>query len=140
MRVLIALMAAVVVACGGGTPAPDGAPRPVRGSANLITEQEIAAGHYETALDAIRSLRPSMLVARGTTMSGAGTNPGMSEVTAASVGIVAYLDDVRLNDLAALSTIPASRVQEIRFVNARDATTRYGSGHGSGAIVVVSKK
>ncbi|HEX7121850.1 MAG TPA: hypothetical protein VF178_05710 [Gemmatimonadaceae bacterium] len=139
MRIVVALMALSVLACGGG-PAPEGAPRPTRGSPNLITEEEIAAGTYETALDAIRGLRPTMLIARGTSMTQSSSTPGVSEPGAASVGIVAYLDGVRLNDLSALSTIPAARVREIRFLNARDATTRYGSGHGSGAIVVVSKK
>lgn len=140
MRIVVALVALSVLACGGGGPAPEGAPRPARGSANVITEEEIAAGTYETALDAIRSLRPAMLVARGRSMTQSSSNPGVSEAGAATVGIVAYLDGVRLNDLSALSTIPAIRVREIRYLNARDATTRYGGGHGSGAIVVVSKK
>lgn len=139
MRRLITLVAVLMgSACGGGTPAPEGAPRPARGNANLITEQEIAAGSYQTALEAIQNLRPQMLIPRASTMTG--NAAGSSTMEATSVNVVIYLDDVRLGEISALSTIPAQRVREIRYVNARDATTRYGSGHGSGAILVVSKK
>jgi hypothetical protein len=39
-----------------------------------------------------------------------------------------------------MANIPASRVKEIRFINARDATTRWGTGYGSGVILVTTKR
>ena len=116
------------VACGGAGSSgqPSTVARPIRGPADRITEQEINAGVYQNALEVIRNLRPSMTIPRGTS-----TSP---------VLVVAYMDDVRLGSPDALSTIPANRIKEIRYVNARDATTRYGTGHGSGAILVVTKR
>jgi hypothetical protein len=43
-------------------------------------------------------------------------------------------------DLTGLSTIPANRVREIRYINAADATTRWGTGHASGVILVTTKR
>jgi hypothetical protein len=71
-----------------------------------------------------------MLVARGTSASS----------TSSTIPIVFYLDGVRLNDRTGLMSIPADRIKEIRFINSRDATTRWGTGHGSGAILVTTKK
>ena len=78
------LVVAVVVGCGGtaasgaaGTPAPAGsvgaagatataAPaRTRRGSANLITSEEIIAGNYRDAFDIVERLRPQLLLGRG---------------------------------------------------------------------------
>jgi hypothetical protein len=50
------------------------------------------------------------------------------------------MDDVRLGEPASMVNIPASRVKEIRFMNARDATTRFGTGHSSGVILVTTKR
>lgn len=130
MRAFIVGLTAVVLAgCGGGS-APGGAPVPVRGSANVITEAELSQGNYANALEAITRLRPMMLVARGTSTS----------TESSQQPIVFYLDDVRLNDRMALQSIPVERVSEIRFINARDATTRWGTDHGSGAILVTTRK
>jgi len=54
--------------------------------------------------------------------------------------VMLYLDGVRMNDLSGMSTIPAERIQDIRFINARDATTRWGTGHDSGVILVTTKR
>ena len=128
MRHLVLCGLVLLGACGGGggAPAASSAPRPVRGSADRITEQEISAGIYQNALEVIQNLRPNMTVARGTS-----TSP---------VPVMAYVDDVRLADMSGLATIPAGRVKEIRYVNARDATTRWGTGHGSGVILVITKR
>ena len=67
-------------------------------------------------------------------------NPGDPRATAASIPIIIYMDDVRLGEPSSLTNIPASRVKEIRFMNARDATTRYGTGHSSGVILVLTKR
>jgi len=127
-KFLSGALAFAMLACGGGSGGPPStASRPVRGPADLITEAEINAGVYQNALELIQNLRPNMARPRGTS------------ATAAPVPVVPYMDGVRLQDLSALATIPASRVKEIRYINATDATTRYGTGHGSGVILVTTK-
>jgi hypothetical protein len=89
-----------------------------------ITEAVINASVYQNALEAVQSLRPAMLRAR----SGSG-------------GPVAlYVDNVKMLDMTGLSTIPANRVREIRYISAADATTRWGTGHASGVILVTTKR
>jgi hypothetical protein len=57
-----------------------------------------------------------------------------------SIPIIVYMDDVRLGEPSSMVNIPASRIREIRFMNARDATTRWGTGHSSGVILVTTKR
>lgn len=129
--VLVAVLGLLLVACGGGggsstAAQPNTAPRAVRGPADLITEAEINSGtNYQNALEVVQYLRPQMLRPR----AGAGAQ-----------AVVLYIDDVRMNDMAGLATIPTNRVKEIRFINARDATTRWGTGHDSGVISLTTKK
>lgn len=119
-------LAWVIAACGGGSSQPTTESRAVRGPADRITEAEISAGIYQNALDIVQNLRPNMTRPRGTSST--------------PVPVVAYVDDVRLMDLGGLATIPAGRVREIRYINATDATTRWGTGHGSGVILVTTKR
>ena len=131
-KVLVSALAMSVLlgaGCGGGGSTgaqPSTASRPIRGPAAVISEAEINAGVYQTALDIVTNLRPNMTRPRGSTSQG-------------PVPVVLYMDNVRLGELSGLSTIPANRVREIRYVNARDATTRWGTGHGSGVILVTTK-
>lgn len=140
MRIPI-LLVAFAAACASGTgsgPATSGATAGPRGSANLITQEEIAGGSYQTALDIVQNLRPSMLRGRGVTTGVTGADASGYEGPVA--GVVVYLEEVRLGSVESLRSIPAAGVKEIRFVSARDATTRWGTGHPSGAIQVITKK
>jgi hypothetical protein len=60
----------------------------------------------------------------------------MQDMTA---DILVYMDNVRLGGVDVLRRIEPGQVQEIRYVNARDAMTRYGTGHGGGVIEATSK-
>ncbi|HEX6314988.1 MAG TPA: hypothetical protein VFZ73_09020 [Gemmatimonadaceae bacterium] len=127
----------LVTACGGGgaggSAQPSTASR-IRGPANLITEAEINAGtSYQNALEVVQNLRPQMLIPRGVGSDASG-------LSAASIPIIVYMDDVRLGEVQSLVNIPSNRIKEIRFMNARDATTRFGTGHSSGVILVVTKQ
>jgi len=128
-----ALMCAVVMmvmACGGGgggASQPSTVSRPIRGPADLITEAEINASVYQNALEVVQNLRPNMMRPRGSTAQG-------------PVPVVLFVDDVRLGELNGLANIPAGRVKEIRYISARDATTRWGTGVGSGVILVTTKR
>ena len=143
---LLGAIALAVLGCGGGGTGGAGQPTTssggaatsasasrTRGSANIITEAEINTGAYQNALEAVQNLRPSMLIPRGVGSDATG-------LSAASIPIIIYMDDVRLGEPSSLTNIPANRVKEIRFLNARDATTRYGTGHSSGVILVTTKR
>jgi hypothetical protein len=49
------------------------------------------------------------------------------------------MDNVRLGTVDVLRRIDAALVEEVRYVNAKDATTRYGTGHAGPVIEVISK-
>jgi hypothetical protein len=126
---LLCAFGLVMIACGGGGGAsqPSTTARPIRGPADLISEGEINAGVYQNALEIVQSLRPAMLRPRGTS-SGGGP-------------VVLYVDNVKMTDVSGgLATVPSSRVREIRFINANDATTRWGTGHASGVILLTTKR
>jgi hypothetical protein len=101
-----------------------------RGSANVIVAAEIPGSGAQNALEVIQQLRPSMLRTRnGSTGEGAnGTN------------IVIYVDGVRAGERQTLTAVPAANIREIRYLNASDATTRFGTGHPVGAILVATKR
>lgn len=133
---LLGAIALVVVGCGGGgsgTSAQPATATRTRGTSNVITEAEISSSAYQNALEVVQNLRPQMLIPRGV-----GSDP--SGLSAASIPIIIYMDDVRLGEPSSLTNIPANRIKEIRFMNARDATTRYGTGHSSGVILVLTKR
>jgi hypothetical protein len=50
-----------------------------------------------------------------------------------------YVDEMPYGDLATLQTIPIIEITEIRYINARDATTRWGTGVAGGVIEVIRK-
>lgn len=128
-RILLAAAIAVSVAsCASGsgqrtTVAP-------RRSADLITADEIAASDASNMEQVVQRLRPTWLRGRGT-VSIANANAGSP---------VVYLDDTRLGGVDALATVVPAEVQEVRRLNAAEATNRYGTGHAGGAIVVRRKK
>jgi hypothetical protein len=119
-----------MIACGGGgsgASQPSTVSRPIRGPADLITEAEISATTYQNALEIVQNLRPTMMRPRGSTGQG-------------PVPVVLFVDDVRMVDLNGLANVPANRIKEIRYINARDATTRWGTDVGSGVILVTTKR
>jgi hypothetical protein len=102
-------------------------------STNSYRDQTITAAEIEktgstTALDVITMLRPAML------------RPRFS-VTRASRGasIAVYVDAFPLAaGVAGLSGVRSATVSTIRFLDGLDATTRYGTGHEAGAILVTT--
>jgi len=100
-----------------------------RRSRNVITEDEIAKSSAADAYDLIRQLRPAWFSSRGV-VSG--------DVYAG--GIVLYLDGIKQNSLEELRSVAIERIKEARFYSASDATTKFGTGHPSGAIEITTKR
>ena len=144
-RVAVVVVAAALCwACssGGSTAGPATAsgssgitaPRPKSGGADLILESEIAAraGEATNALQIIMKLRPQMLRSRGVISP----NDPNGEATTPKI----YVDNVSYGNVESLSNINAAQIKEIQYIKATDATTRWGTGHTGGVIMVVTKK
>jgi len=93
-----------------------------------VTRSELERVFSESAYGAIRQLRPSWLFYRLTPTP---TNPNPEPAV--------YVDRARLRRLDDLHTVPVEDVERIQFLNASDATTRFGIGHMHGAIIVITR-
>lgn len=93
------------------------------GGRDVITREEFGGLVEANAYDAIQRLRPWWLRAqRG------GQEP------------VVYLDNVRYGELDALRMVALENLREIRFISSTDATTRWGTGHTGGVILLVQQR
>ncbi len=103
---------------GGGTRIPGS-------SSNRIVRAELDA--LEGALSAhqaIVRLRPRWLQARGV-----GTFPP-----------VLYVSGSRRGDLDDLRAMQAAELEQMEYMSPSDATTRFGTGHTGGAILVTNRR
>lgn len=113
---------AVLSGCAGG---PSGGGR--RDSSVIQrSELEVDGVSTLTVYDAIQRLRPGWLAPRAATSVSNGAGP----LPAVLVG------NAPRRDVEILRSIPVGDVAELRYVNARDATTRYGTGYVNGLIEV----
>jgi hypothetical protein len=101
---------------------------------DVITDAEInsRATDATNALQIVQKLRPQMLRSRGL------VSP--NDVTGEASMPRVYVDNVSYGNIESLANLNASQIKEIRFLNARDATTQYGTGHVGGVILVLTKK
>lgn len=99
------------------------------GNPDLITEDDIARVHAQTAYDAVAKLRANFLTRRGSTslMNTSSPEPNV------------YLDDVFIGAVATLKGIQASDVSTIRVYRAWEVAARFGNGNVGGVIEVYTK-
>lgn len=96
---------------------------------NKIVRAEIdeRASDAKTAYDIVRRLRPQFLRAR----------PSGSIQNRSPVPIKVYVNGAQNHGgVDYLNSIAAESVQEIEYLNGQDATTRFGTDHESGAIMI----
>ena len=107
---------------------------------NVISEEEIAAlgGSIQTALGIVQRLRPAML--RSHAGSIASQSDGSSSAGATLLEVQVYLDNQKMGGTNALADITLAQIREIRYLNASDATTLFGTGNTAGAIQVIGKR
>lgn len=96
------------------------------GASDHIEFEEIQAIEASDAYQIVQRLRPRWLRSRGV----------MSINNPTPTTPVVYVDRVRHGQVSALRQIEAGSVLELRYLNAGDATTRFGTGHPGGAILV----
>ena len=127
--------ALVLVAACTSNPAPVGEPAPTSTATrhtDIITAEEladpsIAAGN---ALEAVRRLRPSFLMSRGTV--------SIQNTTAGSVHV--SIDGAPLITVDNLARLRPAQIAEIRYLNGTDAAQRYGMGAASGGVILVRSR
>ncbi len=117
----LALLACTSTGGGGASPAR---------SANVLTRDELASVPELSAYDAVRRLRPAWLQTRGP------TTIERTELT----GLRIYVDGAPRGDVEELRLLRASDIETMRFLSAREATTRYGTDHADGAVLVSMRK
>ncbi len=112
--------------------------KPIKKRANVISAEEIAAlgGTVQTAFGIVQRLRPAMLRAR----SGSTSQSGSNGVDVSANEIQVFLDSQRMGGVRALEEITLSQILEIRYLNANDATTLFGTGNTAGVIQVIGKR
>jgi len=134
-RWLVPLLVVVVnVGCASGGAASGTAARS-KGSQDVIVEAEITsrARDATNALQIIEQLRPQMLRSRGSSSLA-------PNATAEDALPRVYVDEISYGNLNSLSNLNSIQIREIRFIKAADATTRWGTGHAGGVILVTTKK
>lgn len=95
-----------------------------RSDPNLITAEELANYTSLTCLEVIQRLRPRWLQRRGSEQ-----NP------------VVYQDGSRIGFAEdVLAGMAVTTVESMRYLDSSNATTRYGTGHGAGAIEVTTRR
>jgi len=118
---LLLVLGAVACASGSGGPA--------RTQRDVLLADEIQRTSAVTAYDAVRQLRPEWLRRRGRS----------SIQNATAEVLVVYLDGARFGGPETLRSVAVGSVLEIRHLHASDATTRFGTGHAGGAMLVRTK-
>lgn len=90
---------------------------------HVLTAAELSLTGARDALRAIETARPSWLA------------PGGGPLAAAD-RVQVYIEGTRYNDVSDLQRVSVAAIREIQYLEGREATARYGSGHSGGAIVV----
>ena len=121
---LIAASFAFAAACASsGASTAENAPRRDR---SVITQEEIDASKANDAYTVVRSLRPAWLLPK--------------TVGSSRQSVQVYIEGNKAGATAVLQQYNVNTIREIRFLNGEDATTRFGTGNGAGAILVLLKR
>lgn len=118
-------LAVVLVSTSAGciaTPTSRAADSTPRRVAVSITPQELQGIGGSTAYDAVQSLRPQWLRARGVSSA------------LPQAGVQVYVDHQRMGGLESLRTIPRAWIASAEYLNGIEATRWWGTNHGDGVI------
>ena len=120
---IVACLFGLAAGCAPRQPSADSTPRSDR---NLLTSDQLRGQTYQNAFEAIQALRSTWLKPRG---SDSFNSPSV---------VVVYLDNVKLGGVETLQSLQLSTIQSIRHYDASAANARWGVGHASGAIQVIT--
>ena len=123
LRMFALVLALVVVGCASAPSAESGRSRR---DANLLTAEDIERSHYNNVYDLVQALRPSWIQRRGPT----------SIQDPSAGGVVVYVDGMRFGRAEQLRQLRPGAVASLQYLNAAEASSRFGLGHVGGAILV----
>ncbi len=124
------LFLALVVSGGCASGGGGGGAGSASSSRDLIVEADLEGLDNLSVYEAIRRLRPNWLRYRGQAVM---VGPDRETLRV-------YLDGSYYGDADATGNLQVRNVLEIRFLDARQATLRFGTGHTVGAILVTSRR
>ena len=129
-RLAVAVLGIVLVGGCGSPGRQSTAPQPQR---DLLLREEILSSTYRDLdlYQALRGLRPKFLEPP--------VNP-RSRATTASLPTAVYVDRMRQTGLAALRTVRASDVEEVRYLDPTASQSELGPTAAGGAVVVKLRK
>lgn len=106
----------------GGSPGSGGAP-------DVISSDELRQIDADnlTAMEAIQRLRATWLRSRGSTFGGGRTEP------------MVFVDGIEFGEMGSLRNVNITDVERIRYLDASDATTRFGTGYPGGVIAIETR-
>ncbi len=119
----------LVAACAGQKPEV-----PVKAHYYMITHEEIQEAlqkrPMQSAFELIEFLRPKYFIPRMQTT----VNQGVIRKEP-----VVYLNNIRLGGLSELNNINILQIEEVRYLKSSEATSRFGTGHEGGAILISTR-
>ena len=125
------LLASCATAGSSTDEAPSGErPAGASRSSQTLAREELATVSELNALQAVERLRPAWLRRRG----------AVSLENQQWLGIRLYVDGNPGGYTADLEQYLVSDLEEMRFMNSRDATMRFGTGYPDGAIVISTRR
>ena len=119
-----------LAACAGSGAGDPEVATPESGSRDVIVQDELAANSELSAFEVVRRLRPAWLRYRGQSVLSGPEREGLR----------VYLDGSFYGDADALGQLQARNLEEIRFLDSRQATLRFGTGHTVGAILITTRR
>ncbi len=94
---------------------------------DVLTGEQLVETQQLNVYDALRRLRPRWLTGRGGARGAGG------------IGVSVYVGRQRMGDVDFLRTLDLQGVREVRYHNASDATTTFGTEAAGGAIVITRR-
>ena len=103
---------------------------PTEGSSTLIVRAQLEEYSGQMAMDVVRRFNSRWLRT---------TRPGPIGATSGASFARVSIDGATPGDLGALDAINADDIEYMRYLNASDATIKYGTGFTGGVIEVTSR-
>ncbi len=115
-----------------------------RGEQEVISQEEIETANASNLFELVQRLHPEWLRERGAQSFSEGDKvQGDIQGTTVTRGlptILVYQDNARLGGVEALRAIPIADAGSVQFLNAAQATYRFGIGHAHGVILVTTRR